>query len=51
MEEERTKIDLSRSSTNASPKWKKRKMENGMPRCVDWQGLYKSVKEHECTNS
>jgi hypothetical protein len=35
MEEERTKIDLSRSSTNASPRWKKRRMENGMPRCVD----------------
>ena len=47
MEEERTKIDLSQSSTNASPRWKKRRMENGMPRCVDRQGLYRRAKELE----
>jgi hypothetical protein len=46
MEEERTKIDLSRSSTNASPRWKKRMMENGIE-CVDWQGLYRRAKELE----
>jgi hypothetical protein len=48
MEKERIKIDLSQSSTNASPRWKKRMMENVMLRCVDWQGLYRRAKEVEC---